>query len=172
MNSESLGNANGAYAQSVNTIFLGDEFVKSNSVEAIAQVLTEEYGHFLDAQINKTDSEGDEGEIFKDLVFNQPISSEELRRLKAEDDHGFIRLNNQLLAIEKSAFQVISNIGETLAINEDTTLVFQWAQRDAAYNNEVGIVVFDNPEGKIDGILPQDEGYVKKILTSGRNQGV
>ena len=87
VNSEILGNANGAYAESINTIFLGNEFINSNSTQVIAQVITEEFGHFLDAQINETDSQGDEGEIFAKLVFNQSLTPEELNSLKAENDH-------------------------------------------------------------------------------------
>ena len=152
INSEILGNANGAYAESINTIFLGNEFINSNSTEVIAQVITEEFGHFLDAQINETDSQGDEGEIFAKLVFNQSLTPEELNSLKAENDHGIIQFNDHFINIEKSAFILTNNTEETLAVTENTTLVFQWTQREARYNNEVGIIVFDNPEGKIDGV--------------------
>ncbi|MTJ15867.1 MULTISPECIES: DUF4114 domain-containing protein [unclassified Dolichospermum] len=170
INSEILGNANGAYAESINTIFLGNEFVNSNSTEVIAQVITEEFGHFLDAQINETDSQGDEGDIFAKLVFNQSLTSEELNSLKAENDHGIIQFNDQFINIEKSAFKITNNIGETLAVTEDTTLVFQWTQREAQYNNEVGIIVFDNPEGKIDGVSPQQAGYFQKVLNSEKSE--
>ncbi len=170
INSEILGNANGAYAESINTIFLGNEFIKYNSIEVIAQVITEEFGHFLDAQINKIDSQGDEGDIFARLVFNQSLTPEELNSLKAENDHGIIQFNDQFINIEKSAFELTNNIGETLAVTEDTTLVFQWTQREAQYNNEVGIIVFDNPEGKINGISPQAAGYFQKILTSEKSK--
>ncbi|MBK1989788.1 DUF4114 domain-containing protein [Sphaerospermopsis aphanizomenoides BCCUSP55] len=165
-----LGNANGTYAESLNTIFLADNFVENNSTEIIAEVLTEEFGHFIDAKINKTDSAGDEGRIFTKLVFNQTFTPEELNSLKAEDDHAVICYNNQFINIEKSEVEIINNIGETLVINEDTTLVFQWTQREAKYNNEVGIIVFDNPEGKIDGISPQAAGYFQKVLTSGKSE--
>ncbi|MEA5576228.1 DUF4114 domain-containing protein [Anabaena sp. UHCC 0451] len=170
INSEILGNANGAYADSLNTIFLADDFVKNNSTEIIAEVLTEEFGHFLDAQINEIDSAGDEGDIFAKLVFNQSLIPEELNNLKAEDDYGVIYYNNQVINIEKSELEIINNIGETLVINEDTTLVFQWTQREAKYNNEIGIIVFDNPEGKIDGISPQEAGYLQKALNSGKSE--
>ncbi|WP_353929182.1 putative Ig domain-containing protein [Okeanomitos corallinicola TIOX110] len=170
IDAEILGNANGAYAESLNTIFLADEFVKNNSTEIIAEVLTEEFGHFIDAQINEIDSAGDEGRIFAKLVFNQSFSPEELNSLKAEDDLGVIYYNNQFIKIEKSELEIINDIGETLVINEDTTLVFQWTQREAKYNNEVGIIVFDNPTGDIDGVSPQDVGYFQKVLTSGKSE--
>jgi RHS repeat-associated protein len=170
INSEILGNANGAYAESINTIFLGNEFINSNSTQVIAQVITEEFGHFLDAQINETDSQGDEGDIFAKLVFNQSLTPEELNSLKAENDHGIIQFNDHFINIEKSAFILTNNTEETLAVTENTTLVFQWTQREARYNNEVGIIVFDNPEGKIDGISPQEAGYFQKVLTSGKSE--
>ncbi|MFM7408518.1 MAG: DUF4114 domain-containing protein [Cuspidothrix sp.] len=170
INSEILGNANGAYAESINTIFLGHEFVNSNSTEVIAQVITEEFGHFLDAQINQADSQGDEGDIFARLVFNQSLTPEILNSLKAENDHGIIRFNDQFINIEKSAFELSNNIGESLAVTEDTTLVFQWTLREAVYNNEVGIIVFDNPQGKIDGVSPQEAGYFQKLLNSEKSE--
>ena len=46
----------------------------------------------------------------------------------------------------------------------------QWTQREAQYNNEVGIIVFDNPEGKIDGVSPQQAGYFQKVLNSEKSE--
>ena len=55
-----LGNANGAYAGSTNKIYLSDSFLANATPEAISAVLLEEIGHFIDAQINQTDTPGDE----------------------------------------------------------------------------------------------------------------
>lgn len=46
-----LGDAKGAYAASVNKIFLADEFISTDTPEAIKAVILDEIGHFLDAQI-------------------------------------------------------------------------------------------------------------------------
>ena len=68
-----INNARGAFAAATNTIYLSQELVNENTgnVGAIASVLLEEYGHYLDAQINAIDSPGDEGELFADLVLGK-----------------------------------------------------------------------------------------------------
>ncbi len=64
-----LGNANGAFAGQTNTIYLSQGFVEQHlkSPGVIADVLLEEIGHFVDAQINVADAPGDEGAIFSAL---------------------------------------------------------------------------------------------------------
>ncbi|MEA5579714.1 hypothetical protein VB694_25265, partial [Anabaena sp. UHCC 0451] len=55
LDSSILGNANGAYASSTNTIYLSNTFVNTSTTEAISAVLLEEIGHFVDAEINNLD---------------------------------------------------------------------------------------------------------------------
>jgi hypothetical protein len=66
-----LGTANGAFAASTNTIYLSDRFVATADRESLEAVLLDEYGHFEDAQVNSSDSTGDEGAIFAALVSDQ-----------------------------------------------------------------------------------------------------
>jgi Zn-dependent protease with chaperone function len=56
-----LGNARGAYASSTNVIYLSDQFVETASPQQLEAVVLEEIGHFVDAQVNTTDTVGDEG---------------------------------------------------------------------------------------------------------------
>ncbi len=97
-------NFNGAYAKANNTIYLSQEFVGANkdNVGAVTGVLVEEFGHYLDSQINVQDAAGDEGDIFSRLVRGQSISAGELLSLKVEDDHGVFDVNGQAVAIEKA----------------------------------------------------------------------
>ena len=83
-----LQRVNGAYAAQSNKIFLSQDFVEVNlgKPEAIASVLLEEIGHFVDAQINSVDSSGDEGAIFSALVRGKSLITEQLTFLQAEDD--------------------------------------------------------------------------------------
>jgi hypothetical protein len=103
LDSSILGGANGAYASSINKIYLSNTFVASASLAAISGVLLEEIGHFVDAKINQTDSAGDEGAIFAALVRGQNLDVETLRVLKAEDDHSIITLNGQKIKVENAA---------------------------------------------------------------------
>jgi len=62
VSSDVLGSAKGAYAISTNRIYLSAQFVSSASQQSLEAVILEEYGHFVDAQLNLTDTTGDEGE--------------------------------------------------------------------------------------------------------------
>ena len=65
-------------------------------------MLLEEYGHFVDAQINPVDSAGDEGAIFAELVQGDALSDSQLALLRAENDWVTVMIDGQLMAIEQS----------------------------------------------------------------------
>ena len=112
ISSDILGNANGAYAKQLDTIFLSDEFVRSHTTQEIAGVLTEEIGHYIDSRINTVDAAGDEGDIFSRLVQGKELSSADLALLKEEDDSAVIAINGQEVSIEKSnTLRTAYNIG-------------------------------------------------------------
>jgi hypothetical protein len=101
-----LGTANGAYAISTNRIYLSDRFVSSASQQSLEAVILEEIGHFVDAQVNATDTPGDEGELFSDLVRGVSVSDSELSRMKGENDWAAIVVNGQSIAVEQSITQI------------------------------------------------------------------
>jgi len=85
-----LHGADGAYASSTQKIYLSDSLFQSgaapvDSVLGVAGVLTEETFHWLDDRVG-TDTQGDEGELAKDLLFGVSLSDSELLRIKNEDD--------------------------------------------------------------------------------------
>jgi hypothetical protein len=86
VSSDVLGSANGAYAISTNRIYLSDRFVSRASQESLEAVILEEFGHFVDAQVNQTDTTGDEGEYFSTLVRGITLSEPELVRIDSEDE--------------------------------------------------------------------------------------
>jgi len=102
VNSDVLGSAEGAYAISTNRIYLLNQFLSAASQQSLVTVILEEFGHFVDAQVNATDTPGDEGELFSDLVRGVNLSAAELSRIKAEDDHANIVINNQSIQIEQA----------------------------------------------------------------------
>ncbi|MBS9390989.1 MAG: cadherin domain-containing protein [Dolichospermum sp. WA123] len=106
LSSAELNGANGAFAATTNTIYLSQEFVVNHqeNVTSITNVILEELGHWIDSQINTTDSVGDEGAIFAALVQRESLSNEDLQLLRAEDDHAVIILNGQSIAIEQQNF--------------------------------------------------------------------
>ncbi|MGA9378582.1 MAG: RHS repeat-associated core domain-containing protein, partial [Phormidium sp.] len=97
-----INGANGAFAASTNKIYLSQELVHQGDVEAIASVLLEEYGHYIDSQINAIDSTGDEGEIFADIAQGKELSESKVSALKAENDAATIILDGKTIGIEQS----------------------------------------------------------------------
>ena len=112
----SAANANGAfgaYANSNQTIYLSDALFQSgaaptNSILEAAGVLIEETFHWLDDLVG-TDTQGDEGELGKMLVFGAPMSNAELTRIRQDDDRGFISVNGQTIAVEMDNTLALAN---------------------------------------------------------------
>ncbi|MDJ0843957.1 MAG: Calx-beta domain-containing protein, partial [Crocosphaera sp.] len=96
-----INNANGAYTGSLNRIWLAQEFVENHDVGAIAFVLLEELGHYLDYQLNSVDTPGDEGAIFASLVVGESLSEGELQQLRQEDDWTTVVVDGVETAIEQ-----------------------------------------------------------------------
>jgi hypothetical protein len=84
------------------TLFVSEDLLNSHRLGRSVDVVLEEIGHFIDSQINSIDAPGDEGEIFANLVQQNFLSEIQLATLKAEDDHGFLNFNNELIAVEKA----------------------------------------------------------------------
>ncbi|MGB3693872.1 MAG: DUF4114 domain-containing protein [Spirulinaceae cyanobacterium] len=85
-------NANGAFGEG--TIYLSQEFLQQNlsNPEAVGKVILEELGHYLDSQLNSTDSPGDEGAIFAAVVTQDSYSPGEIAALQRENDVGTLTL--------------------------------------------------------------------------------
>ena len=100
-------------------------------------------------------------------------------------------LNNLLLLVnsssslntEQSTLRLTSDLGDMLVApgspENIVQLSFKWTEREALYNNEVGIFVVD-ALGRVNGISPDDPGYAQAVLsnpfrqtifTSGQNVG-
>jgi peptidoglycan hydrolase-like protein with peptidoglycan-binding domain len=95
-------NGNGAFGGE--TIYLSEPFLNKNAAnsEAVANVLVEEIGHYVDRELNYIDSPGDEGEIFARLVRDETINRAELGAIKAENDRATILLDGKELTVELS----------------------------------------------------------------------
>ncbi|NCO76194.1 MAG: hypothetical protein GW795_01275 [Cyanobacteria bacterium] len=104
-----MNGAQGAYSNSNNTIYLSSSLVESKSITAIRDVIIEEYGHFIDAQINDIDSQGDEGEIWRNLVLNKSMTQGELNSIRNENDWGTISVGGETLNVENSVITLTVN---------------------------------------------------------------
>ncbi|MDB9426967.1 Calx-beta domain-containing protein [Microcystis aeruginosa CS-564/01] len=99
---EVLGTANGAYSISKNKIYLSASFLHTASSAAIVNVILEEIGHYVDAQINQVDSAGDEGAIFAELVQGNSLDVTTLEALRAENDQTTIIVNGETIQVEQA----------------------------------------------------------------------
>lgn len=88
VSASNIQNASAAFTLGDQKILIAEEYITDNvnNIEAIAEVLLEEIGHYVDFKINQLDAPGDEGEIFSAVVKNIPLTKEELQALKTEDD--------------------------------------------------------------------------------------
>jgi hypothetical protein len=53
--------------------------------------------------------------------------------------------------------------------SETVSLLFQWTEREAAYNNEAGVYVVDE-QGRVNGLAPGEAGYAQAVLNSPTRQ--
>ncbi|NCR06673.1 MAG: calcium-binding protein, partial [Microcystis aeruginosa LG13-03] len=104
LSGEVLGTANGAYSSSTNKIYLSASFLNTASSAAIINVILEEIGHYVDAQINQVDSAGDEGAIFAELVQGNSLDVATLEALRAENDQTTIIVNGEIIQVEQADF--------------------------------------------------------------------
>ncbi|WP_158269563.1 Calx-beta domain-containing protein, partial [Microcystis sp. 0824] len=104
LSDEVLGTANGAYSSSTNKIYLSASFLNTASSAAIVNVILEEIGHYVDAQINQVDSAGDEGAIFAELVQGNSLDVATLDALRAENDQTTIIVNGESIQVEQANF--------------------------------------------------------------------
>ncbi|MEM6251324.1 MAG: DUF4114 domain-containing protein [Cyanobacteria bacterium P01_D01_bin.156] len=70
---------------------------------------------------------------------------------------------------EVEAITAVDGLSDALQIagptSESMSIRFQWAERDAAFNNEVGVYLLDDVQGSVNGIQPGEAGYAQAVLT-------
>ena len=102
VSSSQINGAQGAFDHANNAIYLSQEFLCTNvhNSSEIENVLLEEFGHFIDSQINTTDATGDEGAIFAAIVRGESLSDSQLASLKTENDTTTAVINGQAITLE------------------------------------------------------------------------
>jgi hypothetical protein len=116
-----INGAQGAFTGATNTLYLSQELLEKNNLTTLTQVFLEEYGHYLDDQLNQEDTPGDEGEYFATLAMGQVLTDDDALRLRLENDWATVMLGGEPTAIEKSS--VDTRPPEVKSISLSTTSV-------------------------------------------------
>ena len=94
-----MPSAAGAYAESTGKIYLNKDWLKSAKKREALYILTAEFGHHLDAQLNANDTTGDEGRTFASLLLKNS-QKRPFKKKSGEQDYGLIFTNNQWIEAE------------------------------------------------------------------------
>lgn len=178
--------AKGAFGN--DTVYLSEELLNSANADDAIAVVIEELGHYIDSQLNSSDSQGDEGALFATLVQNKPLSDAELLALKSEDDSAQLTINGNTFAVEQAFDEAgIFTVGQSGTVTVDFLLdsgsyvselglfslrglenldptsqeFIQNAASRAISNSGLGyIAISDTTEGgRLNGRLPSDGNY-------------
>lgn len=104
-----IGTAYGAYDAKADVVYLNDSL--RGNPKLASQVFVEEAGHALDARVNRTDTVGDEGELFRRILSGESLSASQIAAIRAENDHGTMRVNGREIAVENlNVFKAIVNV--------------------------------------------------------------
>lgn len=122
VSSQQINGANGAFSSQTGKIYLAQEFLSANQsdIDTIAAVIVEEYGHYVDSQINFSDTPGDEGAIFAALVLGEELSGDRLRELREEDDRAVVVVGGEEIAIEQASTNLINGLGGSAGFGESS----------------------------------------------------
>jgi len=88
----------GAYDAQRDVIYLNEKVLADPS-KAVA-VYAEEVGHALDQRLNKTDTKGDEGEMFRRLLGGEKLSAADIKSIRSENDKGTVNVNGREVQVE------------------------------------------------------------------------
>ncbi|WP_434222511.1 Calx-beta domain-containing protein [Limnospira platensis CENA597] len=99
LSARSMNGADGAFDSVTGTVYLSEGVIHS---EKLVDVITEEFGHYIDSQLNEIDSPGDEGELFMRLVNGEALSEADITGLRNQDDWGFIWVGGEQVAVQMS----------------------------------------------------------------------
>ncbi|MDT9190963.1 MAG: Calx-beta domain-containing protein, partial [Limnospira sp. PMC 894.15] len=104
VSSDLMNGVNGGFDSLTGTVYLSDAIIHSDK---LVDVITEEFGHYIDSQLNEIDCPGDEGELFMRLVNGEVLSEVDLTYLRNKDDR--VMILGGLVEVEANENIVIDN---------------------------------------------------------------
>ncbi|TRV18499.1 MAG: hypothetical protein EWV40_17180 [Microcystis flos-aquae Mf_WU_F_19750830_S460] len=123
---KNLGNSGifGAYSSSTNRIYISQALIDSGDATTLKAVLLEEIGHFIDAQINSSDTPGDEGQLFSALVRGEVLTEEQIAAIRGENDAATITVDGQAVSVEMASIPKITIAPSTNPVEGGTVGTF------------------------------------------------
>ncbi|MEX2213386.1 MAG: hypothetical protein WD768_04620, partial [Phycisphaeraceae bacterium] len=113
---EDLQYGNAAYNAAEGVIYVNQDF--ANNPKGVASAVLEEIGHHLDTQLNKSDTVGDEGELFRRILSGEKLSAADITAIRAENDQRTIRVDGKEVQVEFNFFadvgKAFSNVGKAI----------------------------------------------------------
>lgn len=98
--SADINGSSGGFAEATNQIYLAKDILTGSNVNQAVSVVLEEIGHSIDPRLNSSDSLGDEGEIFSNIVQGKVLSPEQIQTLKTDDDAAVVILDGENVVLE------------------------------------------------------------------------
>jgi hypothetical protein len=153
-----LRGGNGAYNAQEGVVYINKDLAAADPGKA-ARVFVEEAGAHLDAKLNKVDTQGDEGEMFRRVLSGENLSAQEIGAIRADDDHGTITVDGKKVEVEfwfgedfvDAVGDVASSaVDKTKEVVSDVVDHAGNAARDVVYS--VGDTVKEAGMGVIDGV--------------------
>lgn len=99
VDAKTLGGANGAYNAEQGVVYINRDLAATDPAKA-ARTFVEEAGHHLDAKLNKSDSQGDEGEMFRRVLGGEQLSAQQVAGIRNENDKGTIVVDGRKVDVE------------------------------------------------------------------------
>jgi len=137
-----INGANAAFSADTNKIYFSREYITQNAFnpQAITNILLEEIGHYVDAQINLSDAPGDEGAIFSSIVQGRILNTTELQSLRTENDTTTLLINGQTLQAERNGSYTGTNLGEVSTGLNDLLSTLQSAINSQIYGSSLPLL--------------------------------
>jgi serralysin len=101
---EQINGGNGAFDSTNHKIYISQALLDRQAAQPdlLSAVILEELGHYFDARVNQTDSAGDEGAIFANLIQRKPMTAGVLASLQQENDQTQVAIDGQIHNLELS----------------------------------------------------------------------
>lgn len=189
---EEIAGSNGAFATATNKIYFSNDILtgEPTNIAAVEDIILEEIGHSIDAQVNPIDAPGDEGAIFAATVQGKALSLEALSALKAEDDSAVVIMGGKQIVIEQNTMSNPQNINnstgyftgrklyssQSVSTNNDKYYRFTIGKpggrlsvglKDLSGSADVSLIRDANKNGRVDSgeILASSVGSSNKLIS-------